>query len=173
MSSGSDVIRLSKADYETKSFKTAPSGTYHVQVSAKSCIKQGSNGNLLNVQVTIAKGPHKGVNIFDNIAPHVIWKIAQLLTAVGVPKVGELTLQRVLRMVSGKDLRAVVSEGSYNDKPQNKITQYLPLEQSASDDAPDDADDDDDDDPRQKPLSKKSKRPPSDDDDQQDDDLPF
>ena len=147
-SKGRDVIRLTDDDYKTRKFKTAPGGTYNAKISSKSCIKSGQNGNLLNVMVTITKGPHKGVNIFDNIAPHVGWKIAQLLRALGIKKTGDLTLQALLKLIVGKELRVVISEGKYNDKPQNKVTQYLPFgkETAAEEDDDDEEGEEDDED---------------------------
>lgn len=136
-----DVIKLTEKDFKGKSFKVAPSGKYIVKFNAKTAIKAGRNGNLLNVMITITKGEHKGVNIFDNIAPHVGWKIAQLLKAMGIKKVPKkLTLQELLKMVKkyAKDLRAIVKVEMYQGKKQNKVVQYLPL---ASDD--DEGDDDD------------------------------
>ena len=137
-----DVIRLTDADYKGKNFQTAPGGTYDVRISSKSKVKPGKSSNILNLMVTITKGPHKGVNIFDNIAPHVGWKIAQLLRALGIKKVGELTLQKLLNLVAGKDCRVVISEGKYNGKPQNKVQQYLPF--GAEDTGEQDEDDEDD-----------------------------
>jgi len=132
-----DVIKLTKDDFE--GFKAAPSGKYTFLITKKSSIKKGASGNVLNVAATISSGPHKGTTVFDNIAPHVGWKIAQLLSALGIKKM-QLTLQELLKLITGKSLRAVVRTKTFEGKKRNEIVQWLPL--AAAEGEEDIADDD-------------------------------
>lgn len=151
MAKKTDVIKLTDDDFKGKSFKVAPAGKYQAKFNSKSKIKPGKNGNILNTIITITKGEHKGVNIFDNIAPHVGWKIAQLLKSLGIKKMPKkLTLQQLLDMLKkhGKDIRAIIKVEMYQGKKQNKVVQYLPLtsgdDEDEDDDDIDEADDEDD-----------------------------
>lgn len=150
----SDEVNLGKDDYKRKSFKTAPGGTYAVQITVQTKIKKNAagDGNNLNVHAKITKGPHKGITFFDNIAPHVGWKVAQLLAAIGKKITGKTTLQKIAKLVAGKAVRALLKEETFNGKKQNKVVQWLPPKSAAVDDEDldekdeEDADDDDDED---------------------------
>lgn len=151
-SSGDDVIKLNKDDYKQKSFPTAPGGKYKVQITTKSAIKPGrKGGNQLAVHAVITKGPYaKKVSFFDNIAPTVGWKIAQLLHALGVKKM-QITLKELLKLIKGKELRAILREETFEGKKRNKVVQWLPLdvtkkEKEEDDDIDEDEDEDDSDD---------------------------
>jgi DNA-directed RNA polymerase delta subunit len=140
-----DVIALTDDDYKGKKFKTAPGGEYEVKVSAKTAVAKGTQGNVAKVQIVITKGKHKSTIIFDNIAPHVGWKVAQLLKALGIKKT-KLTLEEFVKLIKNKELRAIIKEEVYNKKKQNKIVQYLPLEADEDEEElNDDLDDEDDD----------------------------
>lgn len=142
--SGGDVIKLTEADYKKKTFKTAPGGTYFMRFTKKSTIKPGNDGNVLNVHGSISRGPHKGVTFFDNIAPHVGWKIAQLLAALGVKKMS-LTLQALLKLVKehGDEIRVQLREKKWSGKRQNAVVMYLPVK-GKTDDEDEDQDDESD-----------------------------
>jgi hypothetical protein len=156
--SSDDVIIISKEDWKGgKKFKAAPGGKYRFKFNKKSSIKPGQNGNVLNLILTITamhngkKTEHKGVNVFDNIAPHVGWKIAQVLRSIGVKRAPKrMTLKELLALIMkyNKEIRAVIGTRMYNGKKQNNVLQYLPLEaekDEEDDDIEDDEDSDDDD----------------------------
>ena len=94
---GDDVIIISKDDWKgkKKANKTAPGGKYRFRFNKKSSIRPnaagtGNNLNLISTLVAAHNGKkteHKGVLVFDNVAPHVGWKIAQILRAMKVKKV--------------------------------------------------------------------------------------
>lgn len=132
MASQKDVVRLKDEDYKSKSFKTAPSGRYTFTINkAQSKIVPGNESNVLRTVLTVSKGTHKGVNVFDNIAAHVGWKIAQLLLALGYTQKKlskmKLTLPEVLKMIAGKSIDAVIKVRDSEDfGKQNKVVQYLP-----------------------------------------------
>ena len=163
-----DVINLNKEDFESKNFKAIPAGTYFFKISPKSSIKPGTKGNNLNVQATVTKGEHKGANVFDTIAPSVGWKVAQLLNALGIKKM-TLTLQELLKLVMGKDLRAIVRVEKYQGKKQNKVVQWLPLE-VAEDEEEDESDEDEDEDAEEDSDEEDSDDDSDDEDDSEDDD---
>jgi hypothetical protein len=176
---GDDVIVISGEDWKGKgAFKTAPGGKYRFRFNKKSSIKPGQNGNLLNVIATLTamhngkKTEHKGINVFDNIAPHVGWKIAQVLRAMGVKKPPKkMTLKELLKMIQAydKEIRIVIGKKMYNGKPQNPVLQYLPLD-AGKDEEDDDVEDDDDDDDDDGDSSGDSDGDDDDDDDDSDDD---
>lgn len=159
---GNQVISITPKDRERKSFKTAPSGTYFIRISKKSALKEMSGGTGANLQLTITKGPHKGINIFDNIAAHVTWKIGQLLAALGIKK-NKFTMAELLKMVKDKELRAVVRVGRFEGKKRNEISQYLPLAAQ-----PDEDDDEANEDEEE--LDDEDVQNPDDDEDDDEDD---
>lgn len=142
---GNQVINLSSDDFKKKSFKTAPAGTYFAKLTAKSALKEMSGGTGINVQCVITKGPHKGVNIFDNIGPNVKWKIAQLCVALGIKKT-KFTMAELLKLIKGGELRVIVRVKLYNGAKKNEVVQYLPLTATKDEDTADDLNDVDDDD---------------------------
>jgi hypothetical protein len=82
-----DIIKLTDADFEARSFQTLPGGKHLFKVNKqKSKIKPGANGAVLELWLTY-DGPNKkfkGTNVIDNIGANVGWKIAQLLRAFGI-----------------------------------------------------------------------------------------
>jgi hypothetical protein len=146
-----DVIRLTDDDFKAKSFKVAPGGRYQFKPKkADTKIKPGTESNIFQAAMTISSGPHKGIEVFDNIAAHVGWKIAQLLLALGIPKKKVkkgLTLQDVMKLfLASKGFGAVIKKQVTEEfGKQNKVIQYLPPGASASDDEDEDIDESDDD----------------------------
>jgi hypothetical protein len=142
MGKNAAVISLTEDDYKQKSFKTAPAGTYTFKISKqKTAIK---DGKAVKVYAVITKGPHKGTGVFDHIAAHVGWKIAQLLHALGIKKM-TITLQEFAKLIGDKELRAIIREEKFEGKTRNKIVQWLPLEASDDEDENDEELDDDED----------------------------
>lgn len=139
-----DTFNLTKADFEGN-FKTAPGGTYHVRILPESKIKpsKSGSGNNLEIRAMITRGPHKGIKFFDTIAPHVGWKIAQLVTALDLGmKKG--TLQKLRKKIIGEELRAILREKEFQGKTRNEVVQWLPLKGAVSADDEDDFENDDD-----------------------------
>ena len=142
MGKKNEVISLTKDDFKKKSFKTAPGGTYFVKVNPKSKLKEMSGGTGLNIEGTITKGPHKGVNFFDNVGPNVKWKIAQIVSGLKITKT-KFTMAELLKMIKGGELRAILREKTFEGKKRNEVVQWLPL--TVSKDEPKPATDDDED----------------------------
>jgi hypothetical protein len=182
---GKDVIAMSDEDLKGgKTFKVAKPGKKQVKFDAKkSKIKPGNGGNILNLVTTVTKSPigkeEKGINFFDNIAPHVGWKIAQVLKAMGYKpeqikkliKKG-LTLKDVLALIKkyGKDIRVIVKLGRWQGKKKNEIVQYLPLEASKDEEDDDLEDEDEDDNEEDNDDNDEGDDDDSDDDDDDDSD---
>jgi hypothetical protein len=181
---GDDVILINKEDWKGRgAFPTAPGGKYRFKFDKSSSIKPGAKGNLLHLVMVITsthngkKTEHKGIKVFDNIAAHVGWKIAQVLRAMGVKKAPKkMTLKELLKMILayGKEIRAVIGKKKYMGKDQNPVLQFLPLEASKDEDDDDiedeDDDDDDDEDGDDDEDSDDDDEEDSDDDDDDDDD---
>lgn len=181
-----DVIVFNKEDWEGgKGGKRAPSGQYRAKLSPKSAIKPGQNGNVLNLGWVITgdkkgkKTKANGVVVYDNIAAHVVWKIAQVLRAIGVKKMPKkMTLKELLALIKkhGKEIRLNVGTHKYQGKPQNDIGMYLPLAVSKSEDDidededEDDSDDDESDDDEDEDDDEESDDDDSDDEDEEEDD---
>src|SRR5688500_2881164 len=182
-----DSLKLTREDKEQKSFPTAPGGTYYLKfVKQHTKVAPGKKegaGNNLNVCVQISRGEHKGINIFDHIAPHVGWKIAQLLAAIKKTKMNEGTLQEIEKILHAykDEIRAVIKKTTYDGRPKNEVVQYLPLaggKATAADD--DDLDEDeldiededfeDDDDEDEDDLDEDDEDEDEDEDDDEDDD---
>lgn len=138
-----DHFKISKEDMEG-GFKTAPGGTYKARITNKSKIKPSKKGggNNLEVHAVITKGPHKGISFFDTIAPHVGWKLAQIISAVGL-KMKSGTLQKLLKKIVNQDVRVILREEEFEGRRKNKVVQWLPVHQEEPD--LDDLDDEDED----------------------------
>jgi hypothetical protein len=153
-----EVIRLGKDDYEQKSFKTAPGGTYRIKFTNKSKLKPAKSGGGVTLEAhgTITKGEHKGTTFIDNIGSSVTWKIAQTLAALGKKK-KEITMEQLLKMlISSDEIRAILKVTKYNNADRNEVVQYLPLTNGSEHDEDHEDEDEDEDD--------------SDEDDDEDDD---
>ena len=169
-SSKKDQVSLTDDDFKAKSFKTAPAGKYTFKISAASKVKPGSTSNILQVVLSIVKGDHKGVNVFDNIAAHVGWKVAQLMLALGIKK-KTITLQTLLKLITGKTVQAVIATGEYNGKKQNKVVQYLPLAgETEAEDSDEDEDEDEDEDDEDEDGASDDEDADEDEDDEDSDD---
>lgn len=133
MAKGNVKIRLTDDDYESKGGrKTAPAGTYLFRVHKDSKLKDMASGKGVEVRLEIIGGSgkkwkkYKGTYVFDNIAPTVTWKIAQILKALGIKK-KDITMEQFLKLIKGKEIRASIRIKNDEDYgKQNKINQYLP-----------------------------------------------
>ncbi|MCA1830877.1 MAG: hypothetical protein LC663_05125 [Actinobacteria bacterium] len=141
------------------------------------------DGNLLLLVSAISaahngkKTEHKDVLVFDRIAPHVGWKIAQVLRAIGIKKPPKkMTLKELLKLITKykDEFRAVIGKSMYNGQPQNPVLQYLPLESSKDEDDDDidedDEDSDDEDDDEDEDEDDDDDESGDDDEDEEDDD---
>ena len=141
-----DAINLNEKDFIRKSFKAAPPGTYTVKITNKTKIEPSrAGGNMLKIHAKIVSGPNKGISFFDNIVPHVGWKVAQVLAALGVKKMS-LTLQQLLKMVLDADLRVILRVKKWDGKDRNEVVQWLPLKATKAEEVDDDEDEDDEED---------------------------
>lgn len=168
---GNTVINLTKDDFKKKSFKTAPGGTYFIKISAKSELKEMNGGTGINLAGTITKGPHKGVNFFDNIGPNVKWKFAQLFVALGIKKT-KLTIAEILKLIKGGELRAILRERTWEGKKRNEVVQYLPLTVSKDEEGPasDDDEDEEEDDELEDGDASEAEEDEDDEDEEEDSD---
>ncbi len=180
--SDDDVIIISKDDWKgKKDFPTAPGGKYRFKFNKKSKIvpNAAGTGNNLWLLSTITamhngkKTKHKGVNVTDNIAPHVGWKIAQVLRSMGIKKAPKkMTLKELLDLIKkyNKEIRAVIGTDRYRGKKKNNVLQYLPLKSSKDEDDDDIEDDDEDSDDEDSDDDDDDDDSDDDDDDDSDDD---
>jgi cobalamin biosynthesis protein CobT len=144
MAKGRNVVNLSDDDYKGATFKVAPAGKYEVTVTPKTKVgKSKSGGAKIEIHAKIAKGEHKGISFFDHVAASVTWKVAQVLLALGVKK-KSITLEEIVKLLIGTNLRAVLMVDKYEGKKNNKVVQWLPLKAADDDDGDDEEDDDDD-----------------------------
>lgn len=171
-----DVITLTDDDFANKKFKTAPGGKYTAKLNLKQTkIKPGKDGNVLQLVWTLQGKKVKGVNVFDNIAAHVGWKIAQILKAYGLNKAKAKkikSLTDLLKFLKTKgEVDVLITEKKWQGKPQNKVTQYLPAgSETDDDDLEEDDDDEDDDDEDSDDEDEDSEDEDDEDDDEEDDD---
>lgn len=170
--SGGDVITLTGEDFKSKSFKTAPGGTYVAKVvkGKDTKITPGKNGkNMAKVKMIITKGEHKGVTFFENFFTHVAWKIGQALAAVGQTKKLKLTLKELIDiLIAAGEFRVILREKKFEGKKRNEVVQFLPLKKTVEED--DDEDDEDEDESDDDDDTEDSDDEDSDDDDSDDDD---
>jgi hypothetical protein len=144
-------LKLTDEDFKRKSFKTAPAGTYDLRGSKKETkIKPGNKGHdIAQLCWTITKGPHKGVNIFDNVDPEVGWKVGQTLAALGyTPKTAKgKTLEDIVDEVSaGAEAKGIVRVRRFEGKKRNEIAQLLPKGAKIEEDDVEDIDDEEEED---------------------------
>lgn len=109
--------------------------------------------DMLQIKMEVVAGADKGCTVFDNcvLTDKALWKLKQLLTAIGVKCDGKVAVD--LDNLIGKVCEIEVSHEEYNGSVRARITNYSKVT------TPADADDDDDDEEENEEEVKPSKKP--------------
>lgn len=118
-------------------------------------------------------GPDKGSRVFDNfvLTDKALWKLKQLLKALGVKCEGKIALDT--DKLIGKQVDAEIFHEEYNGTTRAKVNEYTKISAATSDDDEDDYDDEDEAEEEPKPKAKKTKpakKKPEPEEDEEDDD---
>jgi hypothetical protein len=126
-----------------REFDALPAGVYPVTV-LEATHQISSNGNkMLVLTLEVSDGEHQGRRLWERIAyvPSIEWKLRQVIGALMGAKTGGVqTFKR--QELLGLGAKVMVVESEYNDRPTNKITEWLPADSPIGDDPGDDSDDD-------------------------------
>ena len=111
---------------EESGFEAIPAGNYEVKVveAQEKTSKAGHKKIALVFEVTGAESA--GRKLFHDLSelPQALWKLKKFLDACGVEYDEDgFATEDIL----GSDLEVVVVQEIYNEKPTNKVTDYLSL----------------------------------------------
>lgn len=111
--------------------------------------------DMLQVKMEVVAGADKGCTVFDNcvLTDKALWKLKQLLTAIGVKCDGKVAVD--LDNLIGKVCEIEVSHEEYNGSVRARITNYSKIVANAANDD----DDDEDDEEEEEVAPKKAKTP--------------
>lgn len=110
--------------------------------------------DMLQVKMEVVAGADKGCTVFDNcvLTDKALWKLKQLLTAIGVKCDGKVAVD--LDNLIGKVCDIEVSHEEYNGSVRARITNYSKIAANATND-----DDDEDDEEEEEVAPKKANTP--------------
>lgn len=150
-----------------KSFKTAPEGTYTVEVKE---VEQGTSGegnDKLDWTFQITEGKQKGGLLWTttSLLPQALFKLRDLLDALGM-EVPDDAMELDLDDVVGMTCGVVVYHEDYNGKPQAKISDFI----SADDVGAGEEEDEEDEEEKPKKGKSKSKASKDEEDEEEEDD---
>ena len=112
--------------------------------------------DMLQVKMEVVAGADKGCTVFDNcvLTDKALWKLKQLLTAIGVKCDGKVAVD--LDNLIGKVCDIEVSHEEYNGSVRARITNYSKIAANATND-----DDDDEDDEEEEEVTPKKANTPA------------
>lgn len=120
--------------------------------------------DMLTMAFEVIKGDSKGAKVYDNfvLTDKALWKLKQLLQAIGVKCDGKIILD--LDKLIGKVCDILVYHEEYNGKTKARIDEYTPIKRQTEDDEDEDELEDEDDteeeEPEEKPAKKAAKPAP-------------
>ena len=105
---------------------TLPEDDYRVKV-AEITQEEGQNADYLKWKWEVVEGKFAGKFIYDNtsLAPQALWRLANLLTAMGVD-VPDDDLELDFEELVGMEVMAVVHHEDYEGRAQAKVSDYYP-----------------------------------------------
>lgn len=175
---------------KVESFKRCAEGIHTAKIVEVQENTTQAGDDMLTMAFEVIRGDSKDARVYDNfvLTDKALWKLKQLLQALGVKCDGKIVLD--LDRLVGKVCDITVYHEEYNGKLKARIDEYTAIKRESSDDE-DDYDDDEDDEaeaednePEEKPAPKKAPakkaaakgkkkpepEPEADDDDDWDDD---
>lgn len=176
---------------KVESFKRCAEGIHTAKIVEVQENTTQAGDDMLTMAFEVIRGDSKDARVYDNfvLTDKALWKLKQLLQALGVKCDGKIVLD--LDRLVGKVCDITVYHEEYNGKLKARIDEYTAIKRESSDDDEDDYDDDEDDEaeaednePEEKPAPKKAPakktaakgkkkpepEPEADDDDDWDDD---
>lgn len=128
------LLEFDESDFT--SFEPVPAGVYNARVDASNMeVKQSQNGNDYVTFCYVIEGDEQyaGRKVFDNytISKKAMWKLTNVLLALGV--IDNTTRKFVLQpeMVHNKPCRIKVSQEEYNGKLRNRVDTVMPPEEGS------------------------------------------
>lgn len=114
--------------------------------------------DMLQIKMEVAAGADKGCTVFDNcvLTDKALWKLKQLLTAIGVKCDGKVAVD--LDNLIGKMCEIEVSHEEYNGSVRARITNYSKIVANVTNND-DDNEDDEEEEEEEEVTPKKAKIP--------------
>lgn len=125
-----------------REFEALPAGIYTVTVLDAAHQISSKGNKMLVLTVEVSDGEHCGRRLWEHVAylPSIAWKLRQVIGALRGTGSGVQTFKR--QELIGLSANVAVVETEYNDRPTNKITEWLPADQGLAGAAGDGLDDD-------------------------------
>ena len=124
-----------------REFDALPAGIYPITV-LDAAHQISSRGNrMLVLTVEVSDGEHRGRRLWEHIAylPSIAWKLREVIGALMGTGNGVQTFKR--QELIGLTANVAVVETEYNERPTNKISEWLPADQGLGGAVGDDLDD--------------------------------
>lgn len=125
-----------------REFEALPAGLYPVTVLDATHQISSKGNKMLVLTVEVSDGEYRGRRLWEHIAylPSIAWKLRQVVGALMGNGTGVQTFKR--QELIGLSANVAVIETEYNDRPTNKISEWLPSDKNLSGAAGDNFDDD-------------------------------
>ena len=152
-------------------------GIHRVKVASCEDKTTQAGDDMIMIAFEAVNGPDKGTKVFDNfvLTDKALWKLKQLLQALGVKCDGKIVLDT--DKLIGKQCEAEVFHEEYNGQLRARVNEYMKIKTTSEDEDEEDTEDEESEE-EEKPVKKsapKAKKPvkkepePEDDDDEDDD----
>ena len=162
--------KLDMSNVET--YTRMSEGIHRVKVASCEDKTTQAGDDMIAIAFECVKGDDKGSRVFDNfvLTDKALWKLKQLLVALGVKCDGKIVLDT--DKLIGKQCDAEIFHEEYNGQLRARVNEYIKIKATEPED---DDDEEEDEEPEEKPAKKtapkKSKKPePEPEEDEDDDD---
>lgn len=141
---------------KVESFKRCSEGIHTAKIVEVQENTTQAGDDMLTMVLEVIKGDSKGARVYDNfvLTDKALWKLKQLLQAIGMKCDGKIVLD--LDKLVGRVCDIAVYHEEYNGKLKARIDEYTALQGSSGDE--DEVDEEEDDEPEEKPVKKPAKK---------------
>lgn len=160
-----------------KTYTKMSEGIHRVRVASCEDKTTQAGDDMIMIAFEAVSGEEKGCKVFDSfvLTDKALWKLKQLLKALGIKCDGKIVLDT--DKLIGKQCDAEIFHEEYNGQMRARVNEYTKVSAATSDDDYDEDDEDEDEDdepvkkPAKKPATKKKPEPePDEDEDDWDED---
>ena len=167
------MARKRKLDMsKVESFTRCSEGVHTAKIVEVQENTTQAGDDMLTMVFEVIKGDSKGAKVYDNfvLTDKALWKLKQLLQAIGIKCDGKIILD--LDKLVDRVCDILVYHEEYNGKTKARIDEYTAIKRTDPDED-ESYEDEDDDEPEEKPIkkpAKKSKKQPEPEPEDEDED---
>lgn len=162
--------KLDMSNVET--YTRMSEGIHRVKVVSCEDKTTQAGDDMIAIAFESVKGDDKGSRVFDNfvLTDKALWKLKQLLTALGVKCDGKIVLDT--DKLIGKKCDAEIFHEEYNGQLRARVNEYMKIKATEPDDDDEELEEEEEEEeekPAKKPAPKKSKKPEPEEEEDDDD----